>query len=285
MMRSGIAKHVLIVIAFLLLAGLVVEPATARPSMQEGGDPIGEGETIFTQKCAGCHSIGGGDRAGPDLIGVTALREHDWLVRIIVEPNRLIAEGDPIALSLLEQYNIPMPNLGVSAAQAEAIIAYLAAQSGEATAPAPQDASPPAAVAGDPAAGHNLFAGATRFENGGAACIACHDIAGVGMFGGGTLGPDLTQTVARFGEDGTASLLGTLSFPTMLPIYGERPLTPDEQAHLLALFQQAASAEPPASPLGTLALLAIAGAALLFVLAHLIWRGRLTAVRKPLLER
>lgn len=38
-----------------------------------------EGQALFQEKCVACHTIGQGDRVGPDLAGVTARRSHAWL--------------------------------------------------------------------------------------------------------------------------------------------------------------------------------------------------------------
>lgn len=84
------------------------------------------GQQIFQSRCAACHTIGKGKLVGPDLAGVTSSREESWLKRQIKEPDRLIAEKDPIAMQLLqESNNMPMPSLGLSDADVVAIIAYL----------------------------------------------------------------------------------------------------------------------------------------------------------------
>jgi len=84
------------------------------------------GQQIFQSLCAACHTIGKGKLVGPDLAGVTSRREDDWLVRQIKEPDRLLAENDPIATQLLQEANnVPMVPLGLSDAQVEAVIAYL----------------------------------------------------------------------------------------------------------------------------------------------------------------
>ena len=84
------------------------------------------GQQIFQSLCAACHTIGKGKLVGPDLAGVTSRREEGWLVRQIKEPDRLLAENDPIAMQLLQEANnIPMVPLGLSDAQVEAVIAYL----------------------------------------------------------------------------------------------------------------------------------------------------------------
>ena len=57
---------------------------------------IDKGQYLFATRCAACHTIGNGDKVGPDLLGVTSVRDRAWLTRIIVEPDKLIDEKDPI---------------------------------------------------------------------------------------------------------------------------------------------------------------------------------------------
>jgi cytochrome oxidase Cu insertion factor (SCO1/SenC/PrrC family) len=84
------------------------------------------GAYLFRTRCRTCHTIGEGDRLGPDLAGVATARPRDWLSRWIREPDRMIAERDPTALGLMARYrNVPMPNLGLNEAEAEQIIEYL----------------------------------------------------------------------------------------------------------------------------------------------------------------
>ena len=87
---------------------------------------VPEGGKLFQEKCTACHTIGKGKLIGPDLLGVTSRREESWLKRQIQEPDRLIAEKDPIVMQLLkESKNIPMVPLGLSDAEVVAVIAYL----------------------------------------------------------------------------------------------------------------------------------------------------------------
>jgi cytochrome c2 len=84
------------------------------------------GQQIFDSLCTACHTIGGGKLIGPDLAGVTSRREESWLIRQIKEPDRLLAENDPIATQLLQEANnIPMVPLGLSDADVIAVIAYM----------------------------------------------------------------------------------------------------------------------------------------------------------------
>lgn len=138
-----------------------------------------------------------------------------------------------------------------------------------------------APMGGDSSIGKALFTGARRFQSGGPACMACHSTAALGPLGGGALGPDLTQVYDRYGEKSLASILNTLPFPTMRPVYQDKPLTAEEQAHLLAFFRQAAG-ERPSGPSGVPIALGGLGAAVLLGLAGLVWRRRLTGVRSSI---
>lgn len=90
-----------------------------------------EGAYLFRTRCASCHTIGGGDRLGPDLRGVVESRPHAWLRRWIREPDAMIEEGDATAVALMARYrNLPMPNLGLTEADTEAVIEYMRGQGG-----------------------------------------------------------------------------------------------------------------------------------------------------------
>jgi protein SCO1 len=58
------------------------------------------GRQTFRRFCAPCHTVGVGDRVGPDLRGVSERREHEWLKRFIMDPLAVRRQGDPIALAL-----------------------------------------------------------------------------------------------------------------------------------------------------------------------------------------
>lgn len=215
---------------------------------------------------------------GPDLKGVTAVRDHAWLTRFISTPDRVLASGDPIANQLLKEYGgVAMPNLGLNQTQVDELIAYL----GE-SAPRKENLPPVAkalAVAGEPQRGAALFTGAIPLLRGGAPCMACHTVSGVAALGGGSLGPDLTGIHSRLGEAGLASLLATLPFPTMRPIYQARPLTQAEQDDLAALFR-IASGRPSVNTTPRISAIAVAGCVLLLLLAGAVWRKRLRGVRR-----
>ncbi len=132
---------------------------------------------------------------------------------------------------------------------------------------------------GTPAGGERLFTGATRFANGGPPCASCHDIAGLPFPHGGRLGPDLTPTWEKYGPAGLEPVLGTLYFPTMVPLFSARPMTAGEVADLAAFFRAAGSRPPPKRTTGKLAALAAAGMVILFFFARLAWPRRFGSAR------
>lgn len=275
MPTQGFRRFALFFILALLLAGT----AALAQAAPQGQDAV-TGEQTFKAKCAACHTIGGGKLVGPDLKGVTTQRDPAWLKQFIAAPDKVLASGDPIAAQLLAEYNnVPMPNLGLSAAEVDDLLAYLAAQDGAAAGGAP-DAAPPTpappapAPVGDAWQGERHFTGAARLQAGGTPCIACHAVSGVGALGGGALGPDLTQVHTRYGGNlGLGAALAGLPFPSMQSIYAARPLTPDEQADLLAFFAAADQGQAPRTQRNLLASLGLGAglAGALFVGMTFFW--------------
>jgi protein SCO1/2 len=90
---------------------------------------LDKGQYLFATRCAACHTIGNGDKVGPDLLGVTSVREHAWLKRMITEPDKLIEENDPIATALFKQYReIRMPRLGLAEVDVNTLIEFMKIQ-------------------------------------------------------------------------------------------------------------------------------------------------------------
>ncbi len=90
---------------------------------------IDKGQLLFQSRCSACHTIGAGDRLGPDLLGVTSRRERGWLARFVARPEQMLAEGDPIATSLFRKYSrVRMPNLELGSAEVASLLSYLEAQ-------------------------------------------------------------------------------------------------------------------------------------------------------------
>jgi len=105
--------------------------------------PDDPGQMLFKRICAPCHTIGVGDRVGPDLRDVSARRDHAWLIKFISNPRKAFAENDPTALALAARFpGVRMPILGLTEADAEDVLTYLDRQSARivdgATGTAPQ---------------------------------------------------------------------------------------------------------------------------------------------------
>lgn len=91
------------------------------------------GENLFRTRCSSCHTIGARDTIkasqrpmGPDLLGVTHKRGRAWLSRWLAEPDKMLAEKDPVAMDLYAEYNnMPMPNLGLNAIEVDALIDFM----------------------------------------------------------------------------------------------------------------------------------------------------------------
>jgi protein SCO1/2 len=104
------------------------------------------GQAMFKKICAPCHTIGVGDRVGPDLRGVTERRDPVWLTRYLRSPSAMLAQNDPVAVALAEKFApVRMPNLRLSEQDAADLIGYLSQENAKLA-----DAQP-----APTAAGHN----------------------------------------------------------------------------------------------------------------------------------
>ncbi|MDH5710880.1 MAG: SCO family protein [Gammaproteobacteria bacterium] len=93
---------------------------------------ISRGEMLFRDKCTSCHVISGGygrvrnaKPIGPDLFQVTKNRDRDWLKRWLADPKKMLEEKDPIAVALLDQYKIFMPNFQLDDNDIDNLIRYM----------------------------------------------------------------------------------------------------------------------------------------------------------------
>lgn len=264
-----------------LSASLLVIGVLALPSITSAQDVA----QVFAQRCASCHTIGQGNRVGPDLRGVVARRDRAWLQKMIREPSTML-DSDPIASQMLRQFNnTRMPDLGLDAATVDALIGYLercasggCAAGGSGVRPVRE------ARASDVTLGRSLFVGDVALANGGPSCVSCHRTEGVGGLGGGTLAKDLTQVFPRLGEAGLDAALTGTPFPPMDEVYRGKALTPREVFALKAFFADASRAAPQPSDQWAFPVLGLAGLVLALVVINATWRNRLKGVRKPLLR-
>ncbi len=86
------------------------------------------GETLFRKICTPCHTVGVGNRVGPDLRDVTKRRSDKWLSAFIMSPGKMRRSGDVAALELDKAFpGVRMPELGLTANDAKDLIGYLKA--------------------------------------------------------------------------------------------------------------------------------------------------------------
>jgi protein SCO1 len=110
------------------LIGYRPEKVDAVAANQAGAMKLNldKGAYLFATRCAACHTIGSGDKIGPDLLGVTSVRDPNWLRRTIIEPDKLVEEKDPIATALFKQYKeVQMPRLNLADADINVLIDFL----------------------------------------------------------------------------------------------------------------------------------------------------------------
>lgn len=73
-------------------------------------NPVSEGKTIFTSRCAACHNVNK-TITGPALAGIDERRSTEWIINFVRSSQTLIKNGDKDAIALYEKFNkIPMPD-------------------------------------------------------------------------------------------------------------------------------------------------------------------------------
>jgi mono/diheme cytochrome c family protein len=232
-----------------------------------------DGATLFSDNCAPCHTIGEAGGVGPDLRDVSKRRDRAWLLAFVLDP----ASIDKAATMPASQ--------DLSREAITAILNYIDSRSAAPAAPVPSE-TPLVFTAGDVARGEALFQGRERLGNGGPSCLSCHDV-GLGRFGGGKLGPDLTRLAVRLkGPKGTAAWLSSPPTGVMRSLFDKSPLTASEVHALTAFFvdrsRPDAAVMPPEQR--RFVVLGVAGTAALLILIGALWRGRLRPVRRALID-
>ena len=84
------------------------------------------GQALFIKACASCHTVGRGDKVGPDLAGLMARRDRAWVQAYLMSPDALRAAKDPVAMTLREKFPaVRMPTLGLSETDVADLVSYL----------------------------------------------------------------------------------------------------------------------------------------------------------------
>jgi len=248
-------------------------------------------EEYYLKSCGACHTIGDGAVLGPDLKGVSERQSRDWLVKWLLDPEGVLASGDPYALKIQnESMGMVMPpSPDMTETLANSVLDYIDEQSGLAAEPAETtEVEELPFLPEDVEQGRALFSGTQLLNEGGPACIACHDLASLGSLGGGRLGPDLTRVYASLGgRPGLSAWLSSPPSATMSPIFQKQPLQEEGIHALVALFKHETEQDTPASSaaLTNFLLLGLGGATVLLIVFDRLWNKRFRGVRKPLVNQ
>lgn len=89
----------------------------------------------FQKTCTQCHTIGGGDKIGPDLAGLSKRRKVDWIVKFVNYPDGMIngdeeeagyEKPDALAKKVYAAYKPQMmAEQEMTKAQVEAVLKYI----------------------------------------------------------------------------------------------------------------------------------------------------------------
>ncbi len=246
---------------------------------------------FFKTNCSPCHTIGGGRIVGPDLKGVSERQDRSWLVEFIQDPQAKFDAQDPYALEILAEANgVPMvPVAGMTADIAESLLDFIELESGLEQSAFAGPKELPEATDADRDFGQALFMGRSNLAQGGPPCMSCHTLTGVGGFGGGRLGPDLTKAANRFG--GMTGLYAWLEAPPTAQMQANFRDHPFDDAELFALaaFLDATAGEHENGFINSLRQISFFGLGILVAVWVLvafggIWRGRLRGIRKPMIK-
>jgi mono/diheme cytochrome c family protein len=242
----------------------------------------------FEKLCYSCHNIGGGDKKGPDLQGVTERRSREWLHRFIVSPKEVKDSGDATARELFAKYRPEeMPDQVLSPAEIDEILNLIEQYTagGKTFIPTSGKLSRQP-EARDIPIGRALFTGQRRISAGIPACISCHGATGIGPLGGGSLGPDLTNAAAKYTDVELASIMKAPAFPVMASVFGGNELSDEEVVQLYAYLLSVKPLVPDTAAASfSYMLVAGLGLVLLFGFTHLLWRNRLRDVRKEITRK
>lgn len=201
---------------------------TAGERLPRNGNIVA-GEATFRQACTYCHTIGRGDRVGPDLMGVGTTMSDTWIAAWTAYPAEMVAAGaySPTKLAL---YPYVMPDLGHTEAQVWDATSFIVQQL------TPMTETPPVALT--PAAfeaSKNVY-----FDR----CAGCH-----GLYRTGATGPNIGQVRSQaIGTDGLGAILryGT---PKGMPNFGVSGLVTEAQITDLSAYLQLPPPDPPPLPM------------------------------------
>ena len=173
---------------------------------------------LFNDSCSACHTVGGGELAGPDLVAVAhwpPAKLRDTVKRMQDNAGALTAQQIDGLVTLLQSPDVK-------------------AQLAGGAEPVPAIEISPEEKAASAATGQRLFYGEQPFANHGTPCFACHTVSGRG----GNLAVDLSSVHAKRGDAAVLLAAQQPPFPLMKAAYSNHAITKQEAYHLLAFLKQ-----------------------------------------------
>ncbi len=256
---------------------VLVRAAVLWISLTAPGEPADPAAQLFSQRCSTCHSVGQGDKVGPDLLGVTQRREKAWVVGFVRGPGAAIDSKDPVATALFEKFNgVRMPDQALSDAEIDALWGYFANCTTRGGCLPVADGAR-LGLDGTPeeiALGRALFSGEKALVHRGPPCFSCHSTRGLDALGGGALGGDLTFVWARLGDEALGASLERPTSPVMANVYAHAELTAEERFAFRAWFAALSKDGDLPARSRDFAWLGLEGAALVLGLFAIVWGRR-----------
>lgn len=128
----SITRLTLLTLATVVCAGgaTTVARAQAEDRITVDDKLADQGGKLWKIKaCDGCHTIGGGRRAAPDLMGATARRSASWLREWLKNPPEM-AKSDEVAKQMVKEAGgSTMPNFRLKDEEIEALLSFIARRS------------------------------------------------------------------------------------------------------------------------------------------------------------
>lgn len=232
---------------------------------------------LFSEKCAGCHTIGQGNLVGPDLKSVAGWEDK----QITEDVSRMQKMAGPLTEEEIGQLVSFLKKPTVTPEKNDSSEKAVTADSTKAIATATpgKNIGESLEEPGSVETGLLLFSGRKPFENGGMSCISCHSAGGLA---GGSLGADLNNVSKRMNEQALIMAAEKAPYPVMKKAYEQHQVTHTEAIHI-AKFLSAGSAT--ASKRLPLVMYGAGLAAALFAVIAIAYRNRNKGVLAKLKRR
>ena len=86
-----------------------------------------DSNTTFVKRCSSCHTVGKGDKVGPDLKDITKRRSIEWIIKFVKGPRSIINSGDKYAINLKNKFDVIMPDQELDDEQIKALVELIKA--------------------------------------------------------------------------------------------------------------------------------------------------------------